>query len=100
MSQVIAEYSHALFPPIEPYQTSRLRVSELHELYYEESGNAAGLPVLFLHGGPGGGTIPAYRQFFDPKAYHIVLLDQRGAGRSTPRCSTSRGHASARSDCR
>lgn len=74
----------SLFPPVEPYLTGRLRVSELHELYYEEVGNPKGLPALFLHGGPGAGIIPGYRQFFDPKAYRVVLLDQRGAGLSTP----------------
>lgn len=79
-----AQQTYTLFPPIEPYQTGRIRVSELHELYYEEAGNPSGLPVIFLHGGPGAGIIPAYRQFFDPKAYRIVLLDQRGAGQSTP----------------
>lgn len=76
--------SFTLFPPIEPYRTSRLRVSDLHELYYEEAGNPEGLPALFLHGGPGAGIIPQYRQFFDPKTYRVVLLDQRGAGQSTP----------------
>jgi proline iminopeptidase len=84
MYEVVTSYTHALFPPVEPYRTGRLRVSELHELFYEEAGNPEGLPVLFLHGGPGAGIIPAYRQFFDPAAYHIVLPDQRGAGQSTP----------------
>jgi proline iminopeptidase len=73
-----------LYPPIEPYNTGRLRVSPLHELYYEESGNPNGKPVVFLHGGPGGGTEPRMRRFFDPAAYRIVLFDQRGCGRSTP----------------
>jgi proline iminopeptidase len=59
-------------------------VSELHELYFEESGNPNGKPVVFLHGGPGGGTEPRMRRFFDPAAYRIVLFDQRGCGRSTP----------------
>ena len=85
MKQIVTnEYSHGLFPPIDPYKTGRLRVSDLHELYFEEAGNPNGLPVLFLHGGPGAGIIPGYRQFFDPQAYRIILLDQRGAGRSTP----------------
>ena len=61
-----------------------LRVSPVHTLYYEQSGNPQGLPVVFLHGGPGGGTVPDYRRFFDPAAYRIVLFDQRGAGQSTP----------------
>ncbi|MGZ3419960.1 MAG: prolyl aminopeptidase [Polyangiales bacterium] len=73
-----------LYPPIEPYRTGRLRVSELHELYFEESGNPNGKPVVFLHGGPGGGTEPKMRRFFDPSAYRIVLFDQRGCGKSTP----------------
>ena len=73
-----------LYPPIEPYRQSTLSVSPLHELYYEEAGNPAGKPVVFLHGGPGGGIIPAYRQFFDPARWRIVLFDQRGCGKSTP----------------
>jgi proline iminopeptidase len=72
------------YPPIEPYQTHRLRVSELHELYVEESGNPDGIPAVFVHGGPGGGTEPWHRQFFDPQKYRIVLFDQRGCGKSTP----------------
>jgi len=72
------------YPPIEPYDAGMLPVSPVHTLYYEQSGNPDGLPVVFLHGGPGGGTVPVYRQFFDPAAYRIVLFDQRGAGRSTP----------------
>jgi proline iminopeptidase len=75
------------YPPIEPYRTGRLRVSPVHELYYEESGNPTGKPVVFLHGGPGFGTEPSYRRFFDPQAYRIVLFDQRGCGRSTPHAS-------------
>jgi proline iminopeptidase len=73
-----------LYPEIEPYRTGRLRVSETHELYFEESGNPKGKPVVFLHGGPGGGTDPRQRRFFDPEAYRIVLFDQRGCGKSTP----------------
>lgn len=73
-----------LYPEIEPYRTGRLRVSEVHELYYEESGNPQGKPVVFVHGGPGSGTEPAQRRFFDPACYRIILFDQRGAGRSTP----------------
>lgn len=61
-----------------------LDVGSPHRLYWEESGNPAGVPVVFLHGGPGAGTAPAYRRFFDPESYRIVLFDQRGAGRSTP----------------
>ncbi len=73
-----------LYPPIEPYATGRLRVSDLHELYYEESGNPDGKPVVFLHGGPGGGTGPKHRRYFDPERYRIILMDQRGCGQSTP----------------
>ncbi len=76
--------TNTLFPPIEPNRTGRLPVDELHTLYWEESGNPQGQPVLFLHGGPGGGTGPGHRRFFDPAHYRIVLFDQRGAGQSTP----------------
>ena len=76
-----------VYPPIEPYRTGRLRVSEVHELYFEESGNPQGKPVVFLHGGPGFGTEPGYRRYFDPAAYRIVLFDQRGCGKSTPHAS-------------
>jgi proline iminopeptidase len=73
-----------LYPEIEPYDQGMLPVSPVHTLYYEQSGNPEGAPVVFLHGGPGGGTVPDYRRFFDPAAYRIVLFDQRGAGKSTP----------------
>lgn len=72
------------YPAIEPYRTHRLRVSDLHELHVEECGNPRGRPAVFLHGGPGGGSEPWHRQFFDPKRYRLVLFDQRGCGRSTP----------------
>ena len=72
------------YPAIEPHATHRLKVSALHEIYVEESGNPKGKPVVFVHGGPGGGTEPWQRQFFDPKKYRIVLFDQRGCGKSTP----------------
>lgn len=73
-----------VFPPIEPYRTGRLPVDDLHTLYWEECGNPNGVPVLFLHGGPGAGLSPKHRQFFDPAYYRVVLFDQRGAGKSTP----------------
>lgn len=76
--------THRLFPPIEPHATGRLAVDPPHSLYWEESGNPRGIPVVFLHGGPGAGTSPMHRRFFDPAAYRIVLFDQRGCGRSTP----------------
>jgi proline iminopeptidase len=74
----------AFYPPIEPYRTGRLKVSDLHEIYFEEVGNPDGKPAVLLHGGPGAGLIPLYRQAFDPAKYRVVLFDQRGCGRSTP----------------
>ncbi len=76
-----------LYPPIEPFNTGRLRVSNIHELYFEESGNPDGKPVIFLHGGPGGGSDPKQRRFFDPRRYRIVNFDQRWCGKSTPYAS-------------
>ena len=76
-----------LYPPIEPYRTDRLRVSPVHELYFEESGNRAGKPVVFLHGGPGGGSDPKQRRFFHPEKYRVICFDQRGCGKSTPYAS-------------
>ncbi|MEL6578321.1 MAG: prolyl aminopeptidase [Cyanobacteria bacterium J06621_12] len=73
-----------LYPPIEPYHQGMLKVSELHTIHYEESGNPQGKPVIFLHGGPGGGITPMYRQYFDPQQWRIVIFDQRGCGQSTP----------------
>jgi proline iminopeptidase, Neisseria-type subfamily len=74
----------SLYPEIEPFDSGRLKVSDIHEIYYERVGTPDGIPVVFLHGGPGGGLIPMYRQFFDPKAFHVILFDQRGSGQSTP----------------
>jgi proline iminopeptidase len=73
-----------LYPDLGPHTTGRLRVSDLHELHFEECGNPKGKPVVMLHGGPGGGISHTMRRFHDPKAYRIVLFDQRGAGKSTP----------------
>lgn len=73
-----------LYPEIEPYRTHRLGVDAIHELHVEECGNPDGLPVVYLHGGPGAGISANHRRFFDPARYRIVLFDQRGAGRSTP----------------
>src|SRR5579859_5541861 len=73
-----------LFPPIEPYRSDRLRVDSTHTLYWEECGNPRGVPVVFLHGGPGSGATPTHRRFFDPSVFRIIIFDQRGAGRSTP----------------
>lgn len=75
---------HSFFPALEAYHTGFLPVSDVHTLYYEESGNPNGIPVVFIHGGPGGGVLPQHRRFFDPEAYRIILFDQRGAGQSTP----------------
>ena len=74
----------SLYPAIPPSRSGMLQVDLLHTIYWEESGNPEGIPVLFLHGGPGAGTVPENRRFFDPKAYRIILFDQRGSGRSTP----------------
>ncbi|VFA96558.1 prolyl aminopeptidase [Nocardia cyriacigeorgica] len=73
-----------LYPPIEPHQQGMLDVGAGQSVYWEVSGNPDGKPAVFLHGGPGGGTAPYHRQFFDPEQYRIVLFDQRGCGRSTP----------------
>ena len=73
-----------LFPEIEPYATKRLKVSDLHTIHVEEVGNPKGVPILFLHGGPGGGLSAKHRRFFDPAYYRVVLIDQRGCGKSTP----------------
>jgi proline iminopeptidase len=73
-----------LFPDIEPHVTGRLPVDARHSLYWEECGRPDGMPIVFLHGGPGGGSLPHHRRFFDPDRWRIILFDQRGAGRSTP----------------
>jgi proline iminopeptidase len=72
------------YPELQPYNRGRLRVSDLHEIYYEECGNPLGKPVVILHGGPGGGITPSLRRLHNPKLYRIVLFDQRGCGQSTP----------------
>ena len=76
-----------LYPPIEPYRRDRLVVTGGHQIYYEESGNRNGSPVLIVHGGPGGGSNPTMRRYHDPARYRIIMLDQRGCGRSTPHAS-------------
>ena len=73
-----------LYPPIEPYTTGMLPLDGRHTMYWEQSGNPNGVPIVFLHGGPGAGATPTHRRFFDPSHYRIVVLDQRGAGRSLP----------------
>ena len=74
----------ALYPKINPYNTLRLQVSDLHNIYVEESGNPNGRPVIFLHGGPGGGIESIYRQYFNPEKWRIIMFDQRGCGQSIP----------------
>ncbi len=76
-----------LFPAIEPYDARMLDVGDGHTIYVEQCGNPAGLPVVVLHGGPGGGCSPAMRRYFDPKTYRVILFDQRGCGRSRPHAS-------------
>ena len=73
-----------LYPPLEPFSSGMLELQSPHRMYYEQSGNPRGVAVVFLHGGPGAGSSPVHRQFFDPAFYRIVVFDQRGAGRSTP----------------
>ena len=80
----MAKLPEALYPPIKPFRSGYLKVSALHEIYYELSGNPEGKPAVFLHGGPGAGTDPSHRSLFDPKRYLIVLFDQRGCGKSRP----------------
>ncbi|NLA64740.1 MAG: prolyl aminopeptidase [Leucobacter sp.] len=78
-----------LYPPIEPYEHGMLPVGDGHEVYWEACGNPAGKPVVFLHGGPGGGCTADHRRYFDPAKYRIVLFDQRGCGRSTPHAGSA-----------
>lgn len=80
----MSNFPASLYPELEPRLSGMLAVDDLHTLYWEESGNPDGIPVLYLHGGPGSGSSPAQRRFFDPEKYRIVLFDQRGAGKSTP----------------
>ena len=77
-------YKYGRYPAIEPYAIHHLPVSKIHTLYIEEVGNPNGIPVIYLHGGPGVGILPHYRQFFDPQLFHVILFSQRGAGLSTP----------------
>lgn len=76
-----------MYPRIEPYATEMLDVGDGHTIYVEQSGNPSGKPVVFVHGGPGGGTDPQHRRFFDPRKYRIILFDQRGCGKSLPHAS-------------
>jgi len=85
----------SLYPDIKPYSRRQLPVQPPHALYVEECGTPEGIPVLFVHGGPGGGISPKHRCFFDPMLYRIVLFDQRGCGRSTPHAELSHNHTDA-----
>ncbi len=76
-----------VYAPIEPYASGHLAVGDGHEIYYESSGNPAGIPAVVVHGGPGGGSNPSMRRYHDPARYRIILFDQRGCGRSTPYAS-------------
>lgn len=80
----MTESFYNLYPELEPFNKNWLKVDNLHQIYFEECGNPTGQPVIFLHGGPGSGCNPTQRRFFDPAHYRIVLLDQRGCGRSKP----------------
>ena len=80
----MSDPSPYLFPPVTPLRSGMLAVDDLHTIYWEEVGNPQGIPVLFLHGGPGAGTSPQHRRFFDPRHYRVILFDQRGAGKSQP----------------
>ena len=84
--RVVGEQTQDWYPPIEPFKTGYLRVSDLHEIHYELCGNPRGIPVMILHGGPGGGSYPDLRRYHDPARYLLVLHDQRGSGRSRPYC--------------
>lgn len=87
--------TYNLYQEIEPYAANWLKVSPIHQIYYEESGNPDGYPVVFLHGGPGSGCNPTQRRFFDPTHYRIILLDQRGCGRSLPLGEIEDNHTDA-----
>ena len=91
----MSQITYNLYQEIEPHTASWLKVSAIHQIYYEESGNPDGYPVVFLHGGPGSGCNPTQRRFFDPTHYRIILLDQRGCGRSLPLGETEDNHTDA-----
>jgi len=88
-------FSDVVYPCIEPRQTGMLKVSDLHTLYWEASGDAAGQPVVVLHGGPGGGSQTDYRRYFNPEKYNIVIFDQRGCGKSTPHADLTDNNSQA-----
>ncbi|MEQ3708454.1 MAG: prolyl aminopeptidase [Tateyamaria sp.] len=78
-----------LYPPIDPYDQQMLDVGQGHRIYVEQCGNPSGIPVVVLHGGPGGGCSPTMRRYFDPERYRVILFDQRGCGRSRPHASVT-----------
>ncbi len=80
----MSESTYNLYPELEPFNKNWLKVDNVHQIYFEECGNPAGCPILFLHGGPGSGCNANQRRFFDPAYYRIILFDQRGCGRSKP----------------
>jgi len=84
-----------LHPPIEPYAAGHLDVGNGHQIYFEQCGSPTGLPVVFLHGGPGSGCVPGHRQFFDPAVFRVILFDQRGCGRSTSAAALSHNTSDA-----
>jgi len=87
LRDIDTQQRRTLYPEIEPYRTGMLDVGDGHQLYWELCGNPRGKPVVFLHGGPGGGSSPSHRRQFDPERYNILVFDQRGCGRSTPHAS-------------
>jgi proline iminopeptidase len=90
-----ADATHVLFPPIEPFQSGFLPALDGHHVYFEQCGHPNGLPVVFLHGGPGSGCSTKHRQLVDPKLNHVVLFDQRGCGRSTADLALNHNHTAA-----
>jgi proline iminopeptidase len=89
------ESTHPLHPPCTPYASAQVDVGDGHSLYVEQCGSASGVPMVYLHGGPGSGSSPRHRQFFDPKRCRAVLFDQRGCGRSLPRGALLHNHTDA-----
>jgi len=84
MQHTTQSIDDVLYPNIEPYTTGFLQVSDLHTIAWECSGNSEGIPVIVIHGGPGGGSQPSYRRYFNPEKFNIIQFDQRGCGQSTP----------------
>lgn len=84
LATLMSDDDFPLFPPVEPHASGMLPLDALHTMYWECVGNPQGVPVVFLHGGPGAGSSPAHRRLFDPQRFRAVIYDQRGAGRSTP----------------